>query len=246
MVDEQAKPGFLSFYRDNEARFNELEEMLEDDFSRETLRAVLHYRLKPRPGMLKKVAIGSRYFVEDILEPLEDEVFIDGGAYIGDTVKNLYSWMENKKWKKVYCWEPDETNLRKLVDNCRDYKDVVVIPYGMWSEKAELRFKMDGDAGSQISENGKNVIPVKSIDNICAAERVTFIKMDIEGSEQEALRGAEKVIRRDKPRLAICIYHKPEDLIEIPMLIRQMVPDYKLYIRHHSHYYNETVVYASL
>ena len=70
--------------------------------------------------------------------------------------------------------------------------------------------------------------------------------MDIEGSELEALRGAREVIRRDKPRLGICVYHRPEDILEIPMFIKELVPEYKLYIRHHSPHLNETVVYAKI
>lgn len=105
---------------------------------------------------------------------------------------------------------------------------------------------MEGDSGSKIDESGDSIIQMDSIDNICENEKVTYIKMDIEGSELEALRGARKVICRDKPRLGICIYHKPEDLLEIPMFIKKMVPEYKLYIRHHSPHYNETVIYAKV
>ena len=75
-------------------------------------------------------------------------------------------------------------------------------------------------------------------------ETVTFIKMDIESSEQEALRGAEQIINRDKPKLAICLYHKKEDMWEIPYLIKTMVAEYKLYIRHYSNSELETVLYA--
>ena len=96
------------------------------------------------------------------------------------------------------------------------------------------------------TESGVNRIPVDSIDNVCSGDKVTFIKMDIEGSEMEALKGAENVIKRDKPRLAICIYHKPEDLYEIPFWVKETVPEYKLYIRHHSNLQNETVLYATL
>lgn len=68
--------------------------------------------------------------------------------------------------------------------------------------------------------------------------------MDIEGSELEALKGAVKTIQRDKPRLAICLYHKPEDIVEIPRLIKNLVPEYKLYIRHYIPYHFDTVLYA--
>ena len=68
--------------------------------------------------------------------------------------------------------------------------------------------------------------------------------MDVEGAELESLKGAQKVIQRDKPKLAICIYHKPEDMVEIPLYIKELIPEYKLYIRHHSNYIFETVLYA--
>ena len=76
------------------------------------------------------------------------------------------------------------------------------------------------------------------------ADKITMIKMDIEGSELEALKGAKKTIQRDKPKLAICIYHKPEDMADIPLYIKELVPEYKLYIRHHSNFATETVLYA--
>lgn len=75
-------------------------------------------------------------------------------------------------------------------------------------------------------------------------EKVTFIKMDIEGAEYEALLGAKETIQKNKPKLAISIYHKPEDIISIPKLIKSMVPNYRLYIRHYSNADNETVLYA--
>ena len=75
-------------------------------------------------------------------------------------------------------------------------------------------------------------------------EEVTFIKMDIEGAELKALKGAKNIILRDKPKLAISIYHKPEDIVEIPLFIKELVPEYKLYIRHYSNDSIETVLYA--
>ena len=242
----QQKKEFQSFYQINRERFHILEEMLEDDLSRDTLRTVIRYRTCPSYGMLKKVAVGHQYFLDELFKPFDEEVFIDGGAYIGETIKNLSQWAGENSWKKVYCWEPDELNRRKLIENCKAYKNIEFIPYGLWSENTELRFETGGGRGSQITKTGKDTIQVNCIDNVCKNEKVTYIKMDVEGSELQALYGAKKVICRDKPRLGICIYHKPEDLLEIPMLIKEMVPEYKLYIRHHSPHWNETVVYAQI
>ena len=116
----------------------------------------------------------------------------------------------------------------------------------MWKEKAELGFSQNGDAGSKITDGAGTKISVDSIDDICAGDTVTFIKMDIEGSELNALQGAINTIRRDRPRLAICIYHSLEDLYEIPLWIKETVPEYRIYIRHHSDNEAETVVYATI
>ena len=166
------------------------------------------------------------------------------GGYIGDTLLDLAAFW-GRNWKKVYSWEPDEKNRKHLVQICKEqkYQNVEIIPYGLWNERTELHFNQRG-IGSKISESGTKVIVVDTIDNVCGNDRVTFIKLDIEGSEVEALRGAERIIRRDRPRLAISIYHKPEDYFEIPLLIREMVPEYKLYIRHHKPSAADTVLYA--
>lgn len=183
----------------------------------------------------------------DIFGPAENEVFVDGGAYTGDTILSLIKAFGKGKdyCKKIYAWEPDPVNCEKLRRHCKKYKNIEILPYGLWSEKTVLAFSDGDESTSRISAEGSKSLSVDTIDNLCANEKVTFIKMDIEGSEIEALRGAEQVIRRDKPRLAICIYHKPEHFYEIPFLIREMVPEYKLYIRHHRPTFNETVLYAA-
>ncbi len=85
-----------------------------------------------------------------------------------------------------------------------------------------------------------------TIDNVCWQEKVSFIKLDIEGCEQDALLGAAGIIKRDRSRLMIYIYHKPEDLYEIPFLIKELVPKYRLYIRYHSDTLAEMVLYATV
>lgn len=123
---------------------------------------------------------------------------------------------------------------------------IELVPYGMWFEKGKIGFANSGATGSKIDVQAAETITVDTIDNVCAAEKVTFIKMDIEGAEQSALQGAVNIIKRDKPRLAICIYHSLEDLYAIPFWIKAMVPEYKLYLRHHSDNAAETVIYAML
>lgn len=190
--------------------------------------------------------VSPQYFVQDILKPVENEVFVDGGAYIGDTILSFISEFGKGKdyYKKIYAWEPDKNKRKYLIGVSKQHKNIEILPYGMWSKKDQLFFSAGQNGSSRIDGKGSESLEVNSIDNLCSDEKVTLIKMDIEGSEAEALHGARNVICRDKPRLAICIYHKPEDLFEIPFLVKEILPEYKLYIRHHSDYQNETVLYA--
>ena len=99
---------------------------------------------------------------------------------------------------------------------------------------------------SHVSEEdtGTDSIEVTALDVCLYYKGVTFIKMDIEGAEYEALKGAERIIREQKPKLAICVYHKPEDIWELPELILEFNESYKFYLRHYSYQDNETVLYA--
>ncbi len=150
--------------------------------------------------------------------------------------------------KKVYAFEPDLRNYETCQRNKKQYElpYAEILPFGTWSEETVLRFKEDADSSSScISDKGEISVHVKPIDAVVnPEERVTFIKMDVEGAELESLKGAQNTIRKDKPKLAICIYHKPEDMTEIPLYIKSLVPEYKFYVRHHSNYIYETVLYA--
>ena len=172
--------------------------------------------------------------------------YLSTGGYTGDTIIALAAFWGKNKWKKVYSWEPDEINRNKLIETCKihGFENVEIVPYGLWSEKTELHFNMQGKDWSRVSPDSANIVTVDSIDHLCSEERITYIKMDIERSELQALRGAQNVIRRDRPRLAISIYHKPEDYYEIPFYVKSLVPEYKLYIRHHKSSKNDTVLYA--
>lgn len=187
----------------------------------------------------------GQYFNPDFMIFEEEEIFVDAGSYNLASVKELESCCKNIK--KVYAFEPDPENYKICLRYREQFREnmVELLPYGTWSERTTLYFNASGNPGSKIADAGQICIEVMPIDEaVDLAERVTFIKMDVEGSELESLKGAQKTIMRDKPKLAICIYHKPEDMITLPLYIKSLVPEYKLYLRHHSASANETVLYA--
>ena len=187
----------------------------------------------------------KQYFENNIVQPQENEVFVDGGCFDFHSSKTFTKWCEGK-YEKIFAFEPDPSNFKVCEENIKNLNlnNVNLINAGLWKENGELHFNAEGHGGSSISEAGSSSVNVVSLDDVLGDQRVTFIKMDIEGAELEALKGAEKSIIANRPKLAICIYHKPEDILEIPMYLLSLVPDYKFYIRHYSNYTIETVLYA--
>ena len=184
---------------------------------------------------------GNQYF--DVLTIAEDEVFIDAGCYDGNTTKEFLKSC-NGKYNKIYAFEPDEKCFKECEENLGGIRNLEVMNYGLWDKNEMLRFAATADTASKITEEGETFIKAKALDTVLQGERTTFIKMDIEGAEYRALKGAEKTIRKWKPKLAICVYHRWEDIFLIPELILEYNPNYKLALRHHCFNACETVLYA--
>ena len=189
----------------------------------------------------------KQYFDEKILKFEKSEVFIDAGVFDLHTSKEFIKRCENYNVEnyKIYAFEPDKDSYRRCqgIQNELTNADIQLYNCGLWSEDTTLYFVNNGTSSRITSEKMDNYIDVVSLDS-CIKDNVTFIKMDIEGAELEALRGGTELIKKNKPKLAISIYHKKEDLTEIPLLIKKLVPEYKLYIRHYSNVEAETVLYA--
>ena len=180
--------------------------------------------------------------------PRENEVFVDGGVLDLSTSVNFVKWCKGN-YDAIYAFEPDEVCYNNCVETLKhsltlDSKKCHIQNVGLWSESTTLSFESDG-AISRVEESGSVKIVVTSLDEALRnANNVTFIKMDIEGAELEALKGAKNIISRYRPRIAVSIYHKWEDCIDIPLYVQSLVPDYKFYIRHYSTSVAETVLYC--
>ena len=239
------------FFVKNAERIKQVEAWLTDDLSKEVYRKMIKYRCTRRYADLPKYNFSNQYFIKGIFKYSEGERFVDCGAYDGDTITSFKSFMKKigiKKYSFV-CFEPDEANFSMLKQK---HPEGIMIQAGCWDDSTDfLCFEQGAETAGRIIENANSMsgyikVPVIAIDNCKECERCTFIKMDIEGSEYNALRGAEKTIKAYKPKLAICIYHSNEDMIRLPELIHGFVPEYKLRIRQHSNSEAETVLYASL
>lgn len=195
-------------------------------------------------SLVFQACTGRQYF--DVFEPQEREVFIDAGAYNGDTVRDFVDWTCGK-YRKIISLEPSRDMCEIIKRQCMEeqIERVLVIEAAAWNENESLFFTERTYGGSRVNDGGEIQVKGIKLDSAAGNEPVTFIKMDIEGSELKALMGSETIIRQHKPRLAICIYHKPEDIIEIPAYLLKLVPEYRFYIRHYTSDMCETVLYAA-
>ena len=170
---------------------------------------------------------------------------MDCGAYNGDTLQNFIQFA-NGSYSKIFAVELDEKNFIELNNLIRikNYRNVETFNCGVWNKKDTVYFLPSDYDGSAISTNGTTFVEVDTIDNIVKNFPISLIKMDIEGAELNALKGAINTIKNFKPALAICVYHKKDDLITIPQFIKNLNSDYKLYLRRYSWSLVDLVLYA--
>lgn len=177
-------------------------------------------------------------------------IFVDCGAFTGDTAENFANCYPT--YKKIIAFEPDSKNYEKLIEKKESIKGLECVKKGVWDKETELSFVSDGTSAAKVIESEKkscDSISVTSVDIQLGGEPATFIKMDIEGSELKALHGCSETIKKYMPFLAICVYHKRSDLIEIPAFIESLAKQntvyrYEYYLRHHSYFTDELVLYA--
>ena len=190
----------------------------------------------------------KQYLDEKIMKPHQHEVYIDGGVYTLDDTANFIAWCKGE-YDAVYAFEPDAENF-KICEKNKESKSIFekgnihLLKAALWERDEELRFRDGAKGSSNVNTSGNVIVQGRSIDSVLYDKPVTFIKMDIEGAELAALKGAQQSIKKWKPRLAICIYHKPKDFIEIPLYVHSLVPEYKMFIRHYSTSAQETVLYC--
>ncbi len=220
--------------------------MLEDDISKRLYDLRISFvRDCNMKALFQMYDLSARYgFDKDLLEFTEQEVFVDCGAFIGDSIQNFLH-KTGGHYKKIYAFEPDFDNYNKLLDYL-ERENISAITYmaGVGEKNENLSFDNSGHGGALFTEAGADIVPIMSLNETFKSNSVTYIKMDIEGFEMKALQGAKDIIVRDKPKLHISIYHKPEDLYEIPLYLSELVPEYHYKLCHHTEAPWDTDLYA--
>lgn len=238
------KKGYMDFYIDG---IKWLITQLADDASKQLCVQLTYRRLID--FHLELLSQKTQYFIPEF--PIKnDEIFVDVGAYTGDTLiefaNELSAQSVNPERVQYHALECSPQNYSKLSALLHDQKfefQVNTYPVALWNENSILKFN-ENQSSSQMSQNGYVEVKACKLDDLLVDTPIKWVKMDIEGAELKALHGCEHLIRRFRPRLSICVYHCPDDIFEIPKYIRSLNADYKMLLRHHGEYDNETVLYA--
>lgn len=214
-------------------------ERLADLESKRVFDDVLHYRLTADPNVLIRYTFRpqDQYF-EDFMQ-FDREVFVDAGGFNGDTTEQFCLRYPN--YQKVYLFEPSNKNIALAKKRLAKFPSIEFIEKGVSNEPGTLYFNSDAGSASAVSASGKDAIEVTTIDE-CLAGKVSFVKMDLEGWEINALQGAKNHIFRDHPKLAIAVYHRPSDIWNIFDLVNDIRTDYRVFLRHYTESWTETVM----
>jgi FkbM family methyltransferase len=233
------------YYHEHMDEFENVGERLKDEYSKELYKAYISSQMTGDIDAIQIYSESNQYFADFM--PDAYDVFIDIGAYTGDTLIEAKKQMRSVK--RYVAFEPDEDNIAALKNNIDKYSiaNVQIIEKGAYETSGTLSFSSDGSS-STISEDGDEKISVCALDDVIHLkedEKKILIKMDIEGSEVYAIRGAKKLIKEHHPYLAICVYHKRDDLITIPHLLDEISNNgYSYYLRYYGDNFRELVLYA--
>lgn len=223
---------------------------LEDDFSKKVLRQVLIARMFPSTSshicgnmFVREIVTASQYFDQEYFSYANDEVFIDCGAYDGDTTMEFFklAYMLGLNNAEAIVLEPDKNNYELTLKRLNEGKftHIKVLNAGVGNRKGKKAFNCYGTNEAYMQD--PQVWEIDDLLKLIKSEHL-FIKMDIEGFEKEALLGAEKTLKTLKPKLAIACYHFGKDLYELLLFIHKMNPDYRFFLRHHQ----DTTVFETI
>ena len=236
------------FYADRAAEMRAASQLWADERSRAIYDAVLRRRCRGEESPALSPDVDSAYFPADVPPWKAPARFVDCGAYEGDTLEDIRA--RRFPLAAVAAFEPDPGHLPQLAGTLRGLVDAaeadsaLLWPCAVHSCTTSLRFAAGLGTSSGVSAEGNVVVPAVALDDVLSGFNPTLIKMDIEGAEPDALLGARETIRRHRPGLAVCTYHRPDHLWQIPLLIQGWNLGYRFWLRLHAHSGYEMVLYA--
>lgn len=243
---------------EHKEELNQVYDLLEDEESKLVFRSFIAARANniKREYCENMISLwtSEQYFNDLYPKELYDEhILIDCGAYIGDSATAFFEFLKDEeKPVMVRAFEMEDENFKELESLSKKYNNLIAYKIGLGDKHEKYYYERKKDASVLVDYETENKVEIAPLDSILKGKEIkaSFIKMDIEGFEEKALMGMKNVIINNKATLAICVYHRVDDLIRLPKLIKSYVESstcdvkYKYYLRHHSHNAAELVFYA--
>jgi len=214
---------------------------LRDEHSIDVLLSILTARYYKDFRLLSHIVNKTQYFA-GFFPIRENEVFIDAGAFIGDTAIDFVSRTGGEYI--IHSFEPNPVIYKKLQNAVSGNERIICHQVGLGNKSEELSFTTSTGGDGKVVATGDVKVQIITGDSLNLAP--TWIKADVEGSEMALLQGFQRTIKQYKPRLSICVYHNSYDLWEIPQYIKSLVPDYQFMLLHRCKSWAETVLFAAL
>lgn len=219
-------------------------EMMEDELSKQTLVAILKFLWSDLSERIPALPMADQYFAQDVYSLGEHEVFADCGAHVGEILRQFLCRCQGR-FESYWAFEPGAQNICELEKGCPpEYRQKIAIRHTALGDRpGTVRVRDYDGSNSVIREDGEEDVSCATLNSFADDLHPTILKIDVEGWESRLLDGAEMIICRDKPIIAIAVYHRERDFWEIPLRLKQMVSEYRFYLRS---YLNvaETILYA--
>ncbi len=217
---------FNAHYEEIDLAYN----LMADDFSKKIFKGYVEFLYGGRLDTLKSITTTEDEAFKNILNLHNNEVYVDIGAYRGDTVDTFLSYTDGS-YNHIICAEPDTKTFKKLTDHCADLNSFEAHNVAVTHVDGEIGFT---DAHGRQSAVGGSVMQKSvTLKTLCGDKIPTYIKIDAEGCENEIISASGNIFTEHKPKLNVAAYHKCEDIFTLPILLNKLNSDYKIHLRHH-------------
>ena len=219
------------FVSDNAENIAKAYELMADGQSKKVFENVLQFYYTGKIELLDEITTEKDEAFKNILSLNENEVYVDLGAYNGDTIDEFLKY-SGGSYRKIIALEPNAKNYEKLKAHCLDMPKIDMWQLGSYSKNTVLTFNNKAGRNSAIAQSGV-ATRVATVDTILCGSAATYVKADVEGADYETLLGMTNTMKNFKPKLNFSAYHRFEDIFRLPLLINQINPEYKIFLRHH-------------
>ena len=209
---------------------NRVYNMLADEKSRSVFSDIINFKISGKIEYLNNCTTPNSEVFEKLISLSDDEVYVDLGAYNGDTVQEFLDITKNQ-YKSIHAFEPNIKNFKRMLKRVgNEHENIYYYNGAAWSNGGELSFTDGAGRMTMVKEDGEKTVPCYAVDE-SIKEQATLIKLDVEGAEREAIIGAKRQIASGA-KIICALYHRNEDMFAIPLQLLEINPRLKFYIRH--------------